>query len=316
MFIVVSFVVAIAVITGLLSLLKKAFTVHKSGIVLITGASTGIGRSAAEHLAKNHSFLVLAGVRKESDAAQIRAINISNLQPLIVDVAKHDSCVKAVESIRKTMKEHNLPFICLVNNAGINRHLPAEFQPVEDAKTLFDTNLFGVLDLIQLTLPLLRESKGRIINLSSVSGFISVPTMAIYSASKFAIEGLSDGLRREVAHFGISVSIVQPAFVKTTIAQTTEEISMDLVKDPETNQRMRGLYAKFFSSDSAKKLELLLKRADTTEVTSKAIEHALVAKYPKTRYPVSNSNGVPSWVLAWISWAANDDLNDILVANK
>lgn len=316
MFVVVAFVVTTAVITGLLSLLRKAFTVHKSGIVLITGSSIGIGRSAAEHLAKNHSFLVLAGVRKEEDAAKIKAMNIPNLQPLIIDVSKHDSCVKAIETVKKTMKEHNLPFVCLINNAGINRHLPAEFQPVDDAKALFDTNVFGVLDLIQLTLPLLRESKGRIINLSSLSGFISVPTMAIYSASKFAVEGLSDGLRREVAHFGISVSIVQPGFVKTTIAQTTEEVSMDIVKDPATNSLMRSLYAKFYSADSSRKLAQLVKRADTTEVTSRAIEHALVDRYPKTRYPVSNSNGVPAWLLSWIAWLANDDINDFLVSKN
>lgn len=313
MFIIVAFAVTTAVVVGLLSLLRKAFTVHKSGIVLITGASTGIGHAAAEYLANNHSFLVLAGVRKESDAAQIRSMNIPNLQPLTIDVAKHDSCVKAVENMKKIMKERNLPFICLVNNAGINRHLPAEFQPVDDARTLFNINFFGVLDLIQLVLPVLRESKGRIINLSSVSGFISVPTMAIYSASKFAIEGLSDGLRREVAHFGISVSIVQPGFVRTTIAHTTEEVSMHIVEDPATNHLMRSLYAPFYGPNTTKKLEMKLKKADTTEVTSKAIEHALVDKYPKTRYPVSNSNGVPAWVLAWISWLANDDVNDILV---
>ncbi len=312
----VAIVVVIGVVAGLLLLVKKSYKVNKSGIVLITGASTGIGRHAAEYFAKHHSFLVLAGVRKEVDAAQIRAMNIPNLQPLIVDVAVHESCVAAVESIKETMVKLKLPFVGLVNNAGINRHLPAEFQPLEDAKALFNTNVFGVLDLIQLTLPLLRESKGRIIMLSSVSGFISVPTMGIYSASKFAIEGLSDALRREVAHFGISVSVIEPAFVKTTIAHTTEAISGELVKDPAVNSQMRSLYSKFFSPKAALKLESVLRKADSPMVTSQAMEHALTSQYPKTRYPVSNSNGVPSWILSWVCWLLNDRLNDIMIENK
>ncbi len=313
LFVIIALVLVVVLV---LLLTKKSYTRHKAGIVLITGASTGIGRHAAEHIAKKSKFLVLAGVRKEVDAESIRSMNIPNLKPLIIDVAVHSSCVTAVDNIRVMMKELSLPFVCLVNNAGINRHLVAEFQPVEDAKALFDTNFFGVLDLVQLTTPLLRESKGRIINLSSVSGFISVPAMGIYSASKFAIEGLSDALRRELAHFGISVSLIQPAFVKTTIAATTEAASEDLVRDPEVHGRMTSLYSKFHSSANAAKVASILKRADTTEVTSAAIEHALMSQYPQTRYPVANSNGMPSWALTWVVWLLNDRLRDIMIANK
>jgi short-subunit dehydrogenase len=295
---------------------RKAYQVNKFGIVLVTGASTGIGRHCVEYLAKNHSYLVLAGVRKENDAAQIRALKIHNLEPIIIDVAIHDSCVMAVNTIKKMTEDLNLPFVGLVNNAGVNRHLPIEFQPLDDAKALFNTNVFGVLDLVQLTLPMLRESKGRIIMLSSVSGFISVPAMSLYSASKWAVEGLSDALRRELAHFGISVSLIQPAFVQTTIAESTATVSQDLVKDPELNSQMRSLYGKFYSLESAAKLKTLLRKAATPMVTSVAIEHALTAQFPKTRYPVSNSNGVPSQVLSWVSWLFNDRLNDWLVENK
>lgn len=308
--------VVVGVIAAILLSIKKAYKVHKSGYILITGASSGIGLHAAEHMAKHHKFTVLAGVRKEKDAQEIRNKKIPNLHPIIIDVNHHDSVVKCAETVRHMMKQHGLPFVALVNNAGINRHLPLEFNPIEDVKAVYNTNVFGTLECIQQFLPMLRESQGRVINMSSVSGFLSVPTMGIYSSSKFAIEGITDALRREVNHLGVSVSVVQPAFVKTNIQNATEAMSTELVKDPEVNARMRQVYAKFFGEASKAKVAQLMAKAETPVVTTRAIEHALTARCPKTRYPVSNSNGVPSTVLTWLIWLANDRLNDILVENK
>lgn len=307
----------IVLVSGLLILIKKAYKVHQKGYVLITGASVGIGLHAAVHLASRHGFIVLAGVRKEKDAEKIRHMNIKNLQPIIVDVNQHDSCVKCIDKIRSMSRDSGLHLVALVNNAGVNRHLPLEFNPVEDAKEVFNTNVFGVMEMIQQCLPLLRESKGRIVNISSVSGFIAVPSISVYSASKFAVEGLSDALRRELSHMGISVSVVQPAFVKATnLHEATESMSMELVKDPEIAERMKKLYARFFGAASAKKIADVMRRAATPVVTSTAIEDAICARYPKTRYPVSNSNGVPSMVLSWLFWFANDRLNDVLIEYK
>lgn len=104
----------------------------------------------------------------------------------------------AIENLRKLASESKLPLVAVVNNAGISRTSPAEYHLLQDAKEVFDTNFFGVMDLVQLTLPLLRESKGRIIMVSSVAGKVGRPMSGVYTASKFALEGFSDCLRREM----------------------------------------------------------------------------------------------------------------------
>lgn len=168
---------------------RKKFIVHKKGIILITGASTGIGRHAAEYLANKYStYLILAGVRKISDANEIKAMNIKNFEPFMIDITDHESCVNAIANLKEIMKKNNLPFIALVNNAGIAQFSPIEFHRIDSIRKMFDTNLFGAIDLVQLTLPLLRESKGRIINISSMAGVIALPTNGGYSSSKFALE--------------------------------------------------------------------------------------------------------------------------------
>ncbi len=183
----------------LLSLIKQhPFKIHKKGILLITGASSGIGRHAAQYIASGHSeYLVLAGVRKESDAEAIRCLEIKNLQPTILDVTSPSSCERVLGDIRAVMEKNNLPFVGLVNNAGVCRTMPFEFHTVEDARNVFDVNVFGVMNITQTLLPLLRASQGRIVMISSICGFIGMPVSAVYAASKFALEGMSDSLRRE-----------------------------------------------------------------------------------------------------------------------
>ena len=194
----------------IIPLLTPQYIVHNEGIVLITGASTGIGNHAAIDIANKTNLTVLAGVRKEKDVELIKQLNIKNLRPIIIDVTSHESNVNALKEIQTIMKEENLKFIGLINNAGISRSIPVEFHTIDDVKYLFETNLFGVLDLCQLYLPLLRQSKGRIIQISSIAGLVTPTMSGIYSASKKALEALSDGLRREVREQEISVSVVNP----------------------------------------------------------------------------------------------------------
>lgn len=292
---------------------RKSFKVHSEGIVLITGASTGIGRHAAEHLAAKHKFLVLAGVRKESDAQNIRNMNIDNLQPVIIDVNSHESCVQAVEVIKKLMDDLKLPFIGLVNNAGIGRSMFAEFIPVDVAKQIFNTNFFGVLEITQLTLPLLRASQGRIIMISSVSGMIATQQQSIYSASKFALEGFSDALRREVAQFGVSVSLIQPAYVKSAIHSSDSAASADLIKDPAAYSEMRKLYERFLTDEMEDKIKKDIENASEPEVTSEAIDTALTMQYPRTRYTVANAGGFSASTIAWLDWILTDRLQDMVL---
>ncbi len=281
---------------------------HETGIVLITGASTGIGRHAAEFLANNHKYTVLAGVRKESDAQDILNMNIANLKPLIVDVTKHDSCVAAIDNIKELMKETSLPFVALVNNAGVSSKMPVEFYDMKDARSLFDANVFGLIEMTQLSLPLLRQSQGRIIMISSVAGLIARSYSSMYTASKFAVEGFSDSLRREVAHMGISVSIVQPAFVKTPIFKTAAD--KKVVAVATLSEEQKSLYADFFSPSYQEKYDKIFEKADLPDVTTEVIVHAIASKSPKTRYLVANANGIPAKVVGWMEWLLDDRLMD------
>lgn len=152
-------------------LLSREYLVHDHGIILITGASTGIGSHAAITLAEK-GYTVYAGVRKEKDMETIRNMGNKNLFPIQLDVGDHLSCVEAINYITRETERLNIPFVALINNAGISRKLPVEFHDINDAKKVFDTNYFGVLDMVQLTLPLLRKSQGRIIMTSSITGFL------------------------------------------------------------------------------------------------------------------------------------------------
>jgi len=318
---VVALIGVVASVIGYVSLFgSKTYTVHQSGIVFITGASTGIGRHAAEHLAQKHkSYLVLAGVRRASDAESIRDMGISNLQPIIVDVTDHDSVVRAVDEVKALIEKTALLLIAVVNNAGIAQQSTVEFHRIESIRAIFDTNYFGVIDLTQQVLPLLRSSKGRIINISSVAGFVSAPLFSSYAASKFALEALSDGLRREVAQFGISVSVVQPAFVRTPILDKTDVAfkggQPDFMSKSIYDDEFQSLYSRYYDEKARKKTDKELELVSGPIVTSEVIEDAIVSATPRTRYTVASAAGLPAIVLKWIFWALSDRMRDALLSS-
>ena len=186
--------------------------------ILITGVSTGIGATTAELLLKS-GHRVYGTVRRAGDAEQL------TLHPafsaLIMDVTDRPSIVKALAAIKATGE----PLHAVVNNAGIAVSGPLETIAEEDYRRQFDVNVFGNLAVNQEALPLLHaareagETNVKIVNVSSVSGYISSPYTSLYSASKFAVEALTDGMRRELMPFGIDVLSVAPGPVKTPIWQ-------------------------------------------------------------------------------------------------
>jgi len=297
---------------------SKTYTVHQSGIVVITGASTGIGRHAAEHLAQKHkSYVVLAGVRRASDAESIQDMGIANLRPIIVDVTDHDSVVRAVDEVKALMEKTALPLIALVNNAGIAMTGPFEFLRIESIRQMFDINYFGVIDLTQQVLPLLQASKGRIINISSMAGVIVTPLYTAYSASKFALEALSDGLRREVAQFGISVSVVQPAHIITPIMAKGLEAFKDgqpyFMSKNIHDEEFQSLYSRYYDEKARKKTAQALSISPGPIVTSIVIEDAIVSATPRIRYTVAKKFGLPSEWVRWIVWALSNRMQDALL---
>lgn len=179
-----------------------------SKVVLITGVSSGIGRTVAEKFVAQ-GCRVYGTVRNADNTQAIEGVLLVQM-----DIRDENSISAGVQKIISDTKRIDV----LVNNAGVTLLGATEETSIEEAKNLFETNLFGHLRMIKAVLPHMREQRsGRIINVSSVLGFLPAPYMSLYSASKHAIEGLSESLDHEVRQFGIRVSLIEPSFTKTNL---------------------------------------------------------------------------------------------------
>ena len=181
--------------------------------ILVTGASTGIGKATALHLDKL-GFKVFAGVRKEADGQALKQEASNKLRPIFLDVTNSDSIVAAVDTVRK---ETDGALYGLVNNAGVSLNGPLELMPTSEIKQLMDVNVLGLLAVTKAFLPLLRQNKGRIINISSGHGLLAIPDKSVYAASKFAVQAITDSLRVELCPFDVSVSSIVVGKVDTAV---------------------------------------------------------------------------------------------------
>jgi NAD(P)-dependent dehydrogenase (short-subunit alcohol dehydrogenase family) len=198
-------------------------------VALITGVSSGIGRATATALV-NDGFRVFGTMRDPARLGQ----ELDTVELISMDVRNENSARSAVQSVLERAGRIDV----LVNNAGITLIGSAEETSVEEAKQLFETNFFGVLRLTQLVLPVMRgQRSGRILNISSVVGFLPAPYMAVYAASKHAIEGYSQSLDHELRQFGIRASLIEPGFTRTRLAHNGQTSAQLL----EAYSRERGL---------------------------------------------------------------------------
>lgn len=251
--------------------------------VLITGASTGIGRSAAEYLA-SRGWQVFAGIRKAQDGEALIAAN-EQIKPILLDVTNPEQVNAAVETIRAVLAGQKLAG--LVNNAGIANMGPLALQPLDQFKAHFDVNVFGLLRASQAFAPLLGMDEtlagppGRIINITSVGGRLASPFLGAYTATKHAVESMTDSLRRELVLFGIDTIAIGPGAVRTPIWDKAEQ---DNRANPYSNSPWARAIEKFS--------ETMLEGGRTgldPEIIAKTIETALTAAKPKARYaPVPN----------------------------
>jgi NAD(P)-dependent dehydrogenase (short-subunit alcohol dehydrogenase family) len=249
-----------------------------SGIVLITGASSGIGEAAA-HAAAKAGFEVYAGVRKDVDAERLRA---AGLRPLKIDVTDTAAIDAAAEEIGAAAAGRGLAG--LVNNAGIAVPGPLEHVALDELRRQLEVNLVGQVAAIQAFLPLLRAARGRIVNVSSIGGRIALPLMAPYSASKFALEAVSDTLRRELREQGIDVSVIEPGGVKTPIWDKglSEADELEAAMPAEAHRLYGGLVRAL--RDQVEQIQT--RRGIEPEEVAAAIVTALTASKPRTRYLV------------------------------
>ncbi|HEY7698816.1 MAG TPA: SDR family oxidoreductase [Vicinamibacteria bacterium] len=270
--------------------------------VLVTGASTGIGRATALHLAAR-GFRVFASVRKESDGK-----DLEGAATVILDVTDSDSIRSASESLGRALGDEALAG--LVNNAGIAVSGPLEFIPLSEIRRQFEVNLFGQIAVTQALLPLLRRGKGgRIVNMSSISGRITAPLLGPYSMSKFALEAFSDALRRELEPFGIFVSVVEPGAIKTPIWGKGVDSSRERIAGmPE---KALELYGSRIDGLRKRAQEMGDKGAPAEEV-AKAVHHALASPRPRTRYLV----GRDAKITARLAWLLPDRALDGLMKRR
>jgi NAD(P)-dependent dehydrogenase (short-subunit alcohol dehydrogenase family) len=266
-----------------------------SKAVLITGCSTGIGRATAELLAEK-GWRVYATARRLDAIADLAKRGCKTLALDVCDEGSMRAAVAAVEQAESAVG-------VLINNAGYGQEGAFEEVPMEEIRRQFETNVFGLIRLTQLVLPgMRRQGWGRIVNLSSMGGRLTLPGGAFYHATKYAVEAMSDALRFEVGAFGVAVVVVEPGPIKTQFGDTAVA----------SVRRLDGAspYAAF-NAVLAKKIREAYEGpmgrfAAGPEAVARVIERAISAERPRTRYPVTAAARILMGLRRWLPDRAFD----------
>ncbi|MGH2978967.1 MAG: SDR family oxidoreductase [Solirubrobacterales bacterium] len=248
------------------------------GAVVITGASTGIGRACALDL-DSRGFRVFAGVRRDEDAERLRSDRPS-IEPLRIDVTDADSIAAARDRVTEAVGGAGLAG--LVNNAGIAVPGPLEHLPIDEFRRQMEVNLVGQVAVTQAFLPLVRTARGRIVNIGSIGGRVALPLLGPYAASKHAMEGISDSLRRELRPWGIEVSLVRPGPIATEIwdrGNANADELLERMPDAAADYGAAIAAARSFAAQRTRE-------AVPPSAVAKVVAHALTADRPRTRYLV------------------------------
>ena len=245
--------------------------------VVVTGASSGIGEATARVLAQR-GLDVLAGVRKDADAERVDGLH-DRVEAVKVDVADADSVAALGERVG------DAELAGLVNNAGISVSGPLEFVPIDEWRRQLEVNVIGQVAVTQALLPAVRRARGRIVNIGSVGGRVAVPMLSPYNASKFALEGITDSLRRELRPLGVHVAIIEPGAIATKIWEKGTSAADETLADapPEAEE----VYGPTIAAVRAQ-AEKAARDAIPPEAVAEAVHHALTAGRPRTRYPVGS----------------------------
>jgi len=244
-------------------------------VVIITGASSGIGEAAARRLARGRAKLVISARRADRLQALARELDPSGQRVLAVVADVTDDADR-----RRLINEALGKFgriDALVNNSGYGTRGPLELVPVELIRRNFETNLFSLVALTQLVVPHLRErGSGRIVNIGSVAGRIARPLSSIYDSTKHALEAITDGLRGELAPFGVEVVLIRPGFILTEFVDTANRVSGPVIENA-------GPYAPYLGGFRAG-YERMQKLAGRPDDIARLVEKALTARRPAPRY--------------------------------
>ncbi len=235
-------------------------------VALVTGASSGIGRSCAQHLAA-------AGWRVFGTQRQPAADSDGAVELVAMDVDDQASVERGVRLVLERAGRID----AVVNNAGFALAGTVEDTSIDEAKAQFETNFFGVLRVCRAVLPAMRRQHGgTIVNVSSLAGIFGLPCGGLYSASKFALEGLSESLRFETRQFGIRVVLIEPGDFRTQITQRRQIAAASLTEDA-----YRTMFEHFKTKQDRDE-----QQAPTPEPVARLVEYVLNHPRPKLRYPV------------------------------
>ena len=274
--------------------------------IVVTGASTGIGEACALRLDKL-GFRVFAGVRKEADGERLKQQASDRLSAITLDVTDAATISSSADTVRAAVGDNGL--FGLVNNAGISVVGPLEFLALEDLRRQLEVNVIGQIAVTQAFLALIRKGHGRIVNIGSIAGRIATPFLGPYTASKFAMEALTDALRQELRPWNISVAIVEPGSIATPIWGKAQAAADEMEKNlPEEALK---LYGKSFAAMRVAAREFEEAGIPADDV-AKFVEHALTSKKPKTRYVVGRDAQIQLVVAKFVP----DRIRDGLIARQ
>ncbi len=263
-------------------------TTASRGVVLVTGSSTGIGESCALHLDRL-GFEVVGGVRRREDGERLAGQTSPRFRWIPLDVTEPGQVRAAMAEVDRIAGTRGLAG--LVNNAGVALVSPLECIPMETFRRQLEINVFGLLAVTQAAVPALRTARGRVVNIGSIAGRVVSPLLGAYSASKFAVEAMTDALRLELAPDGIEVSVVEPGMVRTPIWDkgASEVATLREQLSPEAITRYDPLF---------RALERVVthprRRGVGVDVVAEAVVHALTAPRPKTRYLIGRDAKIRS----------------------
>lgn len=283
--------------------MKSPNHADRQELIVVTGASTGMGAATAKELARR-GFHVLAGVRRDIDADALLDGGAAGLEPVILDITMESDVAAIADRVARDPLRR--PLRALINNAGIAINAPVETLPIAQWRKQFEVNLFGHVAMTQALLPSLLLSRGTVVNISSVGGKVVLPTYGAYAGSKFALEAVSDALRREVSELGIKVVVVEPGAVKTEMADRGIATAEELKSNMTAAQLAR--YDDLTSALTAQ-ARSFTEVGVSSEAAAKIIAKAATTARPRTRYTI----GRDAAILVRLSRLVSDRVLDRIV---
>ena len=272
-------------------------------LAVVTGASSGIGQATVRALAAR-GFHVLAGVRREADAQRLTGKNVEGVILDITDPAHVAAIARRIES-----DAAGRPLAALVNNAGVALNAPVETLPIEEWRRHFEVNFFGHVAVTQALLPALAAGRGRVVNISSIGGRVAFPTYGAYAASKFALEAVSDVLRREVGRHGVQVIVIEPGTVSSAMwgkgLTAIQQVAAGFAAGASSAQKAR--YSDLLAA-MTKQAEVNVRNGNGVDPARVAtvIAGAVQARRPRTRYLVGRDAKLLACITALLPARAFD----------